>query len=138
MKQVAWASCLALVLITGCASNEKAMNPADFPTHVYKQPYDLVYKKALDVLGAQSGWILDPTNKAEGTIDLQGTGYGNVLDMDNQKARFIIKSVNRALTSVGFDAGYSACKSDGCQKMYNQLDKVLGTLPPAQEVPEKS
>ena len=135
MKQITlWASCLLLLMTVGCASSNKKLNPEDYPMHVYDQPFDLVFKRAMEVLGSQPGWILNPTNKAAGVIELTGTTYATWMDVDNQRARFIVRHVNRTQTSFEFDAAGSVCKDNSCHKLLDNVNQVLSALPPHIEV----
>ena len=134
MKQIiAWGSCLVF-LVTGCASTNKKLDPTDYPVHTYQQPFDLVFKKALDVLSQQEGWIIEPTRKGDGIIELSGTKYTNYwMDMDIQKARFIVKNVGRTQTSVELDVDHSVCKDKNCLKLLEKVDEVVSALPPPKE-----
>ena len=137
MKQfIVLGSCLVF-LMTGCASSIKKLNQADYPTQTYTQPYDLVFKKTMDALNEQPGWILNPTNKAEGVIEVSNNQYTNWMDMDTQKARFLVKAVSRTQTSVQFDAEHSICKDRNCEKIFDGVKRVLTALPPPKEAAPK-
>ena len=132
-KVIIWASCLVL-LITACSSAGKKKDYASYPVHVYNQPYDFIYKHTLDILGTRDGWILEPTDKTEGIIEIGGTRFGNAIDMDTEKGRFIIRRISGAQTSVEFDEKNSHCRDNSCRMILEEIDKVLSALPPHQEV----
>ena len=137
-RSVIWAGCLALLLV-GCASHgKKKLSYADYPVHVYDQPFDLVFKTAFDVLSTQEGWIMNPTDKTEGTITMTSTTYANWwADLDNQKAQFIVKHVNRKQTSLEFDPAHSTCRDYRCHVLLEKVDHVLSELPAHVEVPKQ-
>ena len=135
-KSIVLIGCMALLLAVGCASNKKKLSYADYPVYTYEQPYDLVYKKALDILSDQPGWILETTDKNEGIIRLASTQYANILDMDTQKGQFVVKMVSRKETSIEFDPEHSNCRDNNCRIMLQGINKVLKELPPHIEIPK--
>ena len=136
IKRILWVGCL-MFLAVGCAHGKKKLSYADYPVHVYEQPFDLVYKTAIDILAVEPGWILNPTDKSAGIISLTSTTYANIMSLDAQKAQFVVRSVNRKQTSIEFDPAHSVCRDYNCHKLLEKINLAVSVLPARIEVPKQ-
>ncbi len=116
-----------LAWMIGCASLR--LKPADYPVHVYEQPFDLVYLKTYEALSKDRNWVPYRTDKSSGIIEVRNITYGTWDDMDKQFVRFLVKTVSRTETSVELDAEVSRCKGQNCLNLLNTIHNDLSQLP---------
>jgi len=85
--------------LSGCATAKKVL-PLHNEVLTYELPYDLTYLRTLDALNAQSGWLLEETDKEKGLIRVRNIEFSRLDDKDLRVLTFHIKRVDRSHTSV--------------------------------------
>lgn len=101
MKKIAPVFLIALfgLILAGCSTTEKIL-PLHDEVLTYELPYDLTYLRALDALNAQSGWLLEQTDKEKGIIKVRNIEYSRLDDADLRTLAFRVKRIDRTHTSV--------------------------------------
>jgi hypothetical protein len=117
---------VVLVLVSGCRTLDQMSQegpPAYDKVHVYDQPYDFTYLRALEALNTFNDWILEETDKEKGLIVVRNTQYSHLFDKDKWVARFHVRRVDRMHTSVELDP--VSQKLPQAREFMESLDKMI-------------